>query len=109
MNYIRTKDEIIKIEYEWEYASCGGITVYNENENLYIADDDIIKTADTVEELFDAFVSNNHIVPLKVIVEYGHHSNYENTYGAIWTDEGLIYKAKMKGVLSNGEIDWELL
>lgn len=30
-------------------------------------------------------------------------------YGAIWTDKGLIYKAKMKGVLPNGEIDWALL
>lgn len=51
MKYIRTKVEIINVEYEWEYASCGGITIYKENENLYIADDDIIKTADTVEEL----------------------------------------------------------
>ena len=30
-------------------------------------------------------------------------------YGAIWTDKGLIYVAKMKGILPNGEIDWELL
>lgn len=30
-------------------------------------------------------------------------------YGAIWTDKGLIYKARMKGILPNGEIDWELL
>lgn len=30
-------------------------------------------------------------------------------FGAIWTDRGLIYVAKMKDVLPNGEIDWESL
>lgn len=29
--------------------------------------------------------------------------------GAIWTDKGLIYVAKMNGILPSGEIDWELL
>ena len=28
---------------------------------------------------------------------------------AVWTDKGLIYVAKMKGILPNDEIDWELL
>ena len=113
MKYIRTKDGIIKIEYEWEYASCGGITVYNENENLYIADEDIIKTADTIEELCDGIVAierNGKLkVPyvgktpqdLKVIIDLIDKENYE-VYGAIWTNTGLIYVAKMN---KKGELE----
>ncbi len=87
--------------------------------------------ADTVEELCDAFVYKNKIVELVINKEKPEYSyiwveiddntpfctrrlTYLNDLeealkGAIWTDQGLIYKAKMKGVLPNGEIDWELL
>ena len=56
----------------------------------------IKRTADTIEELFDCFVDyceedDSHLVstedPLR---RYGH-----EIYGAIWTNKGLIYVAKL--------------
>lgn len=85
---------------------------------------EVIKQADTIEELFDRFVivfthSNNEFCyrndffkigdALYFIDLYKSRCKILNTYGAIWTDKGLIYVAKMKGILPNGEIDWELL
>lgn len=82
-----------------------------------------VKVADTVEELCDEFVSNNKLLEPKYI--YTNESlieSWRNRFedevvvkgnkdikGGVWTDEGLIYKAKMKGISPNGEIDWELL
>lgn len=76
-----------------------------------------IKQADTVEELCDwlVFKLNGEIKALykswdiALQCEGNHIAIYKDIYGAIDTDEGLIYKAKMKGFLPNGEIDWELL
>lgn len=75
----------------------------------------VIKQADTIEELCDEFVlideENEHYIKQDNDI---HHirrkmaiGNY-HCFGAIWTDKGLIYVAKMKGVLPNGKIDWEL-
>lgn len=53
--------------------------------------------ADTIEELFDCFVDyreedDSHLVLPKEPISrrYGH-----EIYGAIWTDKGLIYVAKL--------------
>lgn len=81
----------------------------------FIGKDEIIKQADTIEELCDEFVLLNHketgkpfldkdLEFLKNASKLGY-----DVRGAIWTDNGLIYRAKMKGILPNGEIDWELL
>ena len=94
--------------------------------------DDIIKQSDTIEELFDEFRGiwiNYYESEKKDAHEEYHYDKEKNVfyddfeeltpkatiekfdifYGSLWTDKGLIYKAKMKGVLPNGEIDWELL
>lgn len=78
-------------------------------------DADIIKEADTIEELCDEFVMNNEVVigsprdgmnRLQLADYYA--KKGKNVYGAIWTDKGLIYVAKMneKGEL---ELLWKLL
>lgn len=61
-----------------------------------------IKQGDTIEELCDCFVDyceeeDSHFVSTAI------QGNHE-IYGAIWTDKGLIYVAKM-----NGEGEFELL
>ena len=74
---------------------------------LFFREQDIVKQADTIEELCDEFV---------VVKEKEHGCNYlyksaindykEHTadalYGAIWTDKGLIYVAKMN---ERGELE----
>lgn len=118
MKYIRTKDDIEAL-YINEFTEYG--KEYYKNS----------KIADTVEELFDDFIWkwNEKEFPystarqyrryggcgdlkraIRVEKNYGKSLNYDyEIYGAVWTDKGLIYKAKMKEILPNGEIDWELL
>lgn len=101
MKYIRTKDEIrkaIQID-ETIFRTPKG--------NVYA--DEVISQADTLEELYDEFV---------IEYENGHHIVYDELewakdkalrsgnkyiiYGAIWTDKGLKYIAKMN---SKGELE----
>lgn len=67
---------------------------------------EVVKETDTIEELCDAFVyvskeDGNHMFHMNGKPRY---SKFDDIYGAIWTDKGLIYVAKIneKGV-------WELL
>ena len=69
-------------------------------EFLVSIDSPFIKQADTIEELCDCFVDyceedDSHFVSTAI---QGKHE----IYGAIWTDRGLIYVAKMNG---KGEIE----
>ena len=83
MKYIRTKD---------------GIYEYVDYDNECI----IVKQADTIEKLCDEFVFEEtypsglkrHIITEDVAVG--------TQFGAIWTDKGLIYVAKMN---DNGELE----
>ena len=106
MKYIRTKDAIYKVrkpaldEYLWEDSTY----VYGHE---HIDNKDIIKRADTIEELCDELVIANcwfdskpfvfpkhkSVNPLEEI--WTHYDNETVCYGAIWTDKGLIYVAKM--------------
>ena len=70
----------------------------------------VIKQADTIEKLCDEFVLENkkdhsHLqfaeLEIKVIVEYTNKEEWF-IYGAIWTDKGLIYVAKMN---NKGELE----
>ena len=117
--YIRTKTNIV-----------GAITALS-NEELfdYLKQfdnykDDLIKVADTIEELCDEFVWkwNEKEFPYSTARQHSRYSGYgdlkrairqeENygkyinhdyqIYGAIWTDKGLIYVAKMN---EKGELD----
>ena len=118
--YIRTKNNIYKVrkplndEYLWDNRTYvyGHETIENKS---------IIAQADTIEELCDGFVwcrvdyydspeKNPYryirdIFALelsqKVIKENGK-PKWLNIYGAIWTDKGLIYVAKMN---EKGELE----
>ena len=80
MKYIRTKDEVFKVS---------GYLEEHTNEIQ-----DFVKQADAIEELCDEFVYVSHKKP---VIGYSMKCDYSNTvvYGAIWTDKGLIYVAKM--------------
>ena len=132
MKYIRTKDGIYEI-LEKHKLPIGGEIYYITNcinKNFYSYE--VIKQADSIEELFDEFRGiwiNYYESEKKDAHEEYHYDKGKNVfyadfdeltpkeaiekfdifYGAIWTDEGLIYRARMKGVLPNGKIDWELL
>lgn len=114
MKYIKTKDEI------FEYNPLLNVSVYK----------DAIEEADSIEELIDEKVliekDGNPTLLEEVdfdrniylrINEYEFATQLPNNpiiYGSIWiyNNDGvptLKPVAKMKGVLPNGEIDWELL
>jgi len=91
MKYIRTKDGIFSAEVEWTSKPPKNIA---------------IKRADTIEELCDEFVivwkdyEYKHCLwedlqDLKLSYKDWQFDEMENIYGAIWTDKGLIYVAKM--------------
>ena len=124
MKYIRTKNgkiyEIVENDGTWTTNQISKEILEKAlNGNKYFKDDiQVIKQADTIEELCDEF---DIIVP-PGIYRYGiYHARYEGwgdfkrawrdfkekngddyrhyeilgAYGAIWTDKGLIYVAKM--------------
>ena len=109
MKYIRTKNEIFERMFpdcETQRISFDHKTIepaYYTINHDWVAQKDVIKQADTIEELCDEFISvrdNWH----------DHWDNFEeprtlcsesDVYGAIWTKWGLKYVAKMNedGVL----------
>lgn len=115
MKYIRTKDGI----YESEKVSCDDKYVYKyEVRPIWCVNQDqeeIISQADTIEELCDEFVL---VAPYRFRkpktateldkdfdeMRYFYTDKDDTIYGAIWTDKGLIYVAKM-----NAEGELELL
>lgn len=102
MKYIKTKDAIYKVrkpaldEYLWEDSTY----VYGHE---HIDNKDIIKRADTIEELCDEFVMKATFrIEKPFIAEISfnylcksYNKNNEEVFGAIWTDKGLLYVAKM--------------
>lgn len=108
MKYTRTKDGIYKyadylgIHNGKRYALMDNIqgdriTMCQEPEEIY-------KVADTIEELCDEFVIPAHInklYPFEVAKEHWQYRNCD-VYGAIWTDKGLIYVAKIN---DKGELE----
>jgi len=133
MKYIRTKDRVFKAREEF----CKGY--YDDFcnpvffEEVIKQSDNIEELCDVIvcrNELFYPLTSNregnefnweeiNRFRTSVCIGEEEYNKIKETTndfelyfykvYGAIWTDKGLIYVAKMKGILLNDEIDWELL
>ena len=99
--YIRTKNRIYQVENE----TC-------DKQGYFIGDYDVIlkkqviNQSDSIEELCDRFVAKTCD-----ITQYWVESKLENAkmycgveiiYGAIWTDKGLIYVAKMN---SKGDLE----
>lgn len=111
MKYIRTKDGIYKtdspiqpekeIQIKWIDDHCF--------ETSWKTKPCEWKQADTIEELCDRFV----LITNRAHYGFGHFRNIERVvlgkeekliacYGAIWTDKGLIYVAKMN---EKGELE----
>ena len=125
MKYIRTKDgKIFRArkknlidtdELEWEAIPKGCLEFFT----LNYKNEEILKIADTIEELCDEFVIfddrkpfNEHYPFLNKNYPTGFilaqdmakasKSKHLVVYGAIWTDKGLIYVAKMN---EKGELE----
>lgn len=125
MRYIRTKDAVYKLRnaFPEEYQFDNAVYVYSHE---HICKNEIIKEGDSVAELCDVIVCNEELFyPLtsykegnefdwKEIIECSHNvccsadykgkpeDLYFKVYGAIWTDKGLIYVAKMN---EKGELE----
>ena len=109
MKYIRTKHTIFEVvdENEKVYLVCAKsdpTSIYSKSK----CQTDIIKEGETIEELCDLFVvyEDLHRWEIKVSFaqmkkEYPYDEHY-NMFGAIWTDKGLIYVAKMN---EKGELE----
>lgn len=65
---------------------------------------EVLKQANTIEELCDEFVLVSSITSQCFITKYpkAYITNGFNIYGAIWTEKGLIYVAKMN---DKGELE----
>ena len=124
MKYIRTKYGIGEVVHVVEGNTCtdidGNVTTWTEyvvkykhkkwRVRLSEQDSENAKLSDTIEKLCDCFIYWFNEADRAVIVsayEMGyvpHGFTIKQIYGAIWTDKGLIYVAKM-----NEEGEWELL
>ena len=108
MKYIRTKDgRILKGS---NYGFGVGMPYKNYD----------VKVADTIEELCDCLILWKQIILIRhskakydideIAIKQGTYAwnkekykeAYKNTYGAIWTEKGLIYVAKMN---EKGELE----
>ena len=109
MKYIRTKNEVIDLTKlpNLDINDRGDITWYDDAEKYghMIDYEDIIKVADSIEELCDIFI----ILPndsKRVCIEYHFKNleatNYAEVFGAIKTSKGLICVAKMN---EKGELE----
>ena len=116
MKYIRTKDRVSRVDTK---LSCKALYEYLIQFDNY--KNDLVQTADTIEELCDVVVYvkegyDNHVEHIKDFQNRNKKLFDKDliVYGAIWVEgehnEPIIKSvAKMKGVLPNGEIDWALL
>ena len=101
MKYIRTKDGIYE-ETLVSICELDGIKYASDDEMCYA---EIIKQADILEELFDEFVDiyENEKPEIALLSDIMFFESYKThiIYGAIWTDKGLIFVARMnnEGVL----------
>ena len=107
MKYIRTKDgRILKVfkDNVGLVSKNDGLTYYKEDTidfetSYWLPKSEIAKQADTIKELCDEFVFGNVIISLE---EAKRDCEIGNIYGAIWTEKGLIYVAKMN---EKGELE----
>lgn len=125
MKYIRTKTYIYE-KPDDKYIENNQVLHFanrpTEEEKIgfscYAEYEDILKEADTIEELCDLYVTHYKIgekdsYDIRVSLEAAKwfaekdHPNFDSfkvcaIYGAIWTDKGLIYVAKMN---EKGELE----
>ena len=109
MKYVR----VYESDYEQEYITTYQVHcehVANLQDGGFDFEGCIIKQADTIEELCDEFIGIDnsdyhfHFTELeKINGNYSYlNEEYKVFYGAIWTDKGLIYVAKMN---DKGELE----
>ena len=95
MKYVRIKDNI----YHITDKEC--LKTKKENHPLV----QIIKESDKLEDLCDEFVlvgADTHRFQSLNFLKNCYSPNLWDIYGAIWTDKGLIYVAKLN---KNGELE----
>lgn len=84
MSFIRTKYDVIEESF---------------NNPKYIVwlrmEEQPIARAETIDKLCDNYVCNNLLFYTKSQLEHYCYIPSKTIYGAIWTDKGLIYVAKM--------------
>ena len=132
MKYIRTQKELYKVMSRQICNTDKFVEVQRKKVGLFtgttelILKDDIIGQADTIEELCDAFIDTSELKTTntggwlydefdsknKCLVYYAEdekrtiplneYDDLSKIYGAIWTDKGLIYVAKMN---DKGELE----
>ena len=91
MKYIRTKDGI----FQWKQMTTEQMMFYLNAHCIELGNETDGKIANTIEELCDEFVVEDDD-------DFAIYSNLKlarqtkgTCYGAIWTEKGLIYVAKM--------------
>ena len=105
MKYIRTNSEVYDIDDLYVCEELNGKPYATKNGGWCIYKDSIVKEADTIEELCDEFViKGTRGRYLGTPLQECELRNIPITqiYGAIWTDKGLIYVAKMN---EKGELE----
>lgn len=114
--YIRTKDgRIAEVKENMAIKRCSENVlrlVYKDNQSICVlnGNDDIVNQAETIEELCDEFVIARNGERPTILINYDNLSllkarvvkDNQKVYGAIWTDKGLIYVAKMN---DKGELE----
>jgi len=103
--FVRTKDEILKV-LDVDFGKETKTKIYQTATKMFTAKL-VLKEAYTIEELCDRFVLlERNLKPRIFETLKGAINNKiyddEVIYGAIWTDKGLIYVAKMN---ENGEFE----
>lgn len=107
MKYVRTKDRVSLLRQPITMENRYIVKDSDDSFEVVIDEETLLKrykVADTIEELCDCFVvvKNRHIIwdkqqwqdlTLEEVKES--YSNEFEVYGAIWTEKGLIYVAKL--------------
>jgi hypothetical protein len=111
MRYIRTKDTIFEVVEETD--AVYRVKAKGNPHNIYSkskCQTEVIKFADTVEELCDEFIgisnltNTGYVITARLAIKkLNERITFSGgIYGAIWTDKGLIYVAKMN---DKGELE----
>lgn len=127
MKYIRTRDRIYDGSlFLREYT---GWYFHERTKQYAFTESEIVKQANTIEELFDGFWWENEDYSEPIFVNNKRYLidrltawkqsdkllninelSKISVYGSIYIKgKGWAHVAKMKGILPNGEVDWELL
>lgn len=116
--FVRTKDNrIIEVENEKHLCSDNEYRFQYKDSPALIKQSNVVKSSDKLEDLFDEVVLDNSINKPLISPLWEDENHRElakkifidslkvdiKVYGAIWTEKGLIYVAKMT---DKGE--WEL-